>query len=191
MKGWVHTKQLLDINFVSCKFSYRAENARISQPEHSRPLRFFFVFFLKKIFFYLLAVLGLRCCSRAFSSCREQVYSSLRVHGLLIAVPSLVAEHGLYSPGSVVVAHRLSCSVAFGIFPDQGSNRVPCIGRWILNPCTNREALGHLVLFCHWHTVSLLSRGHKRHCIWYNKTLSYSFERLDLLSFLHFPRYTH
>ena len=31
---------------------------------------------------------------------------------------------------------------ACGIFPDQGSNpcRVPCIGRWILNHCTTREA---------------------------------------------------
>ena len=36
--------------------------------------------------------------------------------------------------GSVAVVHRLSCSAACGIFPDQGSNScVPCIGRRILN----------------------------------------------------------
>ena len=38
---------------------------------------------------------------------------------------SVVAAHGLSSCGtqaSVVVAHGLSCSVACGIFPDQGSN---------------------------------------------------------------------
>ena len=47
-----------------------------------------FLFFLNFIYFtYLfLAALGLRCCVRAFSSC---------VDGLLIAVASLVVEHGL------------------------------------------------------------------------------------------------
>ena len=70
------------------------------------------------------------------------------VHGLLIAVASLVAEHGLQacglwqlwhtgsvvvarglqSAGSMVAAHGLSCSAACGIFPDQGSN--PCPLHW-------------------------------------------------------------
>ena len=52
--------------------------------------------FLKKIslFIYLfLAVLGLCCCVQAFSSCGE--WGLLFVAGLLIAVASLVAEHGL------------------------------------------------------------------------------------------------
>ena len=62
--------------------------------------------------------------------------------GLLIAVAPLVATHvalGLavfsncdtwaqqlwfWSPGSKVVVHGLSCSTAYGIFPDQESN--PC-----------------------------------------------------------------
>lgn len=39
----------------------------------------------------------------------------------------------------------------------------------------NLSILGHLVLFFHLHTVSLPSRGHKRHCIWCNKTLAYTF----------------
>ena len=47
---------------------------------------------------------------------------------LLIAVASLVAEHRLYSTDSVVKAHRLSCSVACGIFLDQRSN--PCLLHW-------------------------------------------------------------
>ena len=38
---------------------------------------------------------------------------------------SLVAEHGLYSMGSVVVAHRLSCLESRGIFLDQGLNMCP------------------------------------------------------------------
>ena len=41
-----------------------------------------------------LAVLGLHCCARAFSSCGEQGLLFVAVCGLLIAVASLVAEHG-------------------------------------------------------------------------------------------------
>ena len=56
-----------------------------------------FVDFFKKIYFiYLfLAALGLRCCTWAFSSCGEWGLLFVAVHGLLIAVASLVAEHGL------------------------------------------------------------------------------------------------
>ena len=42
-----------------------------------------------------LAALGLRCCVRAFSSCGEQGLLFFAVRGLLIAVASLVVEHGL------------------------------------------------------------------------------------------------
>ena len=56
-------------------------------------------FFLNNfIYFYLfiiLAVLCLRCCTRAFSSCGEQGLLFIAVRGLLIAVAFLVAEHGL------------------------------------------------------------------------------------------------
>ena len=37
-------------------------------------------------------------------------YSLVAIRGLLIAVPSLVEEHGLKSQSSVVVAHGFSCS---------------------------------------------------------------------------------
>ena len=53
---------------------------------------------LKKLllFIYLfLAALGLRCCVWAFSSCSEQGLLIVEVRGLLIAVASLVTEHGL------------------------------------------------------------------------------------------------
>ena len=53
---------------------------------------FFFFFF----FFYLfLSALGLRCYVLAFFSCGEQVLLFIAVCGLLIAVASLVVEHGL------------------------------------------------------------------------------------------------
>ena len=48
------------------------------------------------LFIYLfLAALGLRCCAWAFCSCSERGLLFVAVHGLLIAVASLVVEHGL------------------------------------------------------------------------------------------------
>ena len=55
------------------------------------------IFFINLfIYMYLiLAALGLRCCTWAFSSCGERGLLFVVVHGLLIAVASLVAEHRL------------------------------------------------------------------------------------------------
>ena len=52
---------------------------------------------MKGVFFVLFvwAVLGLHCCVRAFSNCSERELLFVAVHRLLIAVASLVAEHGL------------------------------------------------------------------------------------------------
>ena len=67
----------------------------------SPPLRVTLVYvlsFFKFILFYLflfLAALGLRCCAQAFSSCGERGLPFAAVCRLLIAVVSLVAEHGL------------------------------------------------------------------------------------------------
>ena len=56
----------------------------------------FFLFFILIYFIYLfLAALGLHCCTRAFSSCGERGLLFSEVRRLLIAVASLVAEHGL------------------------------------------------------------------------------------------------
>ena len=44
-------------------------------------------------------MLGLRCCAQVFSSRGEQALLFVAVRGLLIAVTSLVAEHGLYGRG--------------------------------------------------------------------------------------------
>ena len=49
------------------------------------------VFFLS----LFLAALGLCCCEQAFSSCGERGLLFVAVHGLLIAVASLVVEHRL------------------------------------------------------------------------------------------------
>ena len=47
------------------------------------------------VFFFFLAALGFHCHARAFSSCGERGLLFVPVHGLLVAVASLVVEHGL------------------------------------------------------------------------------------------------
>ena len=59
-------------------------------------------FFLIKLFIYLfiylfLAVLGLRFCARAFSSCGKRGPLFITVRGPLTVMASLVAEHRLQS----------------------------------------------------------------------------------------------
>ena len=58
-------------------------------------------------------------CS-GFSCCRS---TGSRGNGLSICSSQAVGRRG-----SVAVVHRLSCSTACGIFPDQGSN--PCFLNW-------------------------------------------------------------
>ena len=82
-------------------------------------------------------MLGLHCCAWAFFSCSERGLLFAAVRMLLIAVASrcrawavgaqasVVVAHGLQSAGSAVVAHRLSCSAACGIFLDQRLNLCP------------------------------------------------------------------
>ena len=52
-------------------------------------------------------------------------HSSSRCAGLSLSWPLLLRSTGSRRTGSVVVAHGPSCSVACGIFPDQGSNPCP------------------------------------------------------------------
>ena len=68
------------------------------------------------------------CCGARASHCGG--FSCCRAW-TLGAQASVVAAHGLqqlWHVGSVVVAHGLSCSMACGIFLDQGSN--PCSLHW-------------------------------------------------------------
>ena len=58
-------------------------------------LSFFKKFIYLFIYLFILAALGLHCCARVFSSCSEQGLLFAVVRGLLIAVASLVAKHGL------------------------------------------------------------------------------------------------
>ena len=76
-------------------------------------------------------MLSLCCCAG---------YSLVAVHGLLMVVASLVAEHGLWSTGSVVTAIGLSCSLACGISPNQGWNL--CLLHWQVDslPLSHQES---------------------------------------------------
>ena len=75
--------------------------------------------------FLSLFWLGLRCCSACSLVVASGVYSLVVVCGLLVVVASRVVEHRLWSTGSEVVVHRLSCSAECGIFPYWGWN--PCL----------------------------------------------------------------
>ena len=68
--------------------------------------------FLLLLICLLMAVLDLRCCAQAFSSCGKLRLLLVVVHGLLTVVASLVAEYRLQGTwDSVVAAYGLSnCS---------------------------------------------------------------------------------
>ena len=93
------------------------------------------------LFILFLAVLCLRLCGGFSLVAASRGYSLVALLRLLTAVASLVLEHGLqsvqasavtthglWSTGSVVVVLGLSCSLAYWIFPHQGSN--PCLLHW-------------------------------------------------------------
>ena len=65
------------------------------------------------------------CCDVRASHCGGFCCCGARALGVRASV---VVARGLQSAGSVVAAHRLSCSTACGIFLGQGSN--PCPLHW-------------------------------------------------------------
>ena len=87
-----------------------------------------FNLYLVTLPFFFLIVLGLSSCTLAFSFCRERELLFVVALWLLIAVASLVAEHGLWgSWASVVVAQGLVALWHLGSScePLQGSNLCP------------------------------------------------------------------
>ena len=91
---------------------------RLLIPNSQSPV-YLAVYFIFKIYLFL-AALGLCCCMQAFFSCSSGGCSLLRCTGF-----SMWWLFLLQHETSVVVMHRLSCSVACGIFLDQGSNPCP------------------------------------------------------------------
>ena len=82
---------------TGCVLKTLTEQIHLSQEMRNLILFYFilFILFCSLLFFFFLAVLGLRCCVWAFSSCGEWGLLFIVVRGLLIAVASLAAEHRL------------------------------------------------------------------------------------------------
>ena len=101
-------------------------------------------FFFLDLFIYFLAVMGLRCCVQAFSSCGKWRLLFVVVLWLLIAVASLVALLGMWGFSSFdIMALGGLGLVASSMWdpPGPGIELVdPCIARHILNQWTTREA---------------------------------------------------
>ena len=89
------------------------------------------IFFFKLLFIYLFIYLWL-CwvfvSVRGLSLVASGGHSSSRCTDLSLSWPLLLRSTSSRRAGSVVVAHGPSCSVAYGILPDQGSN--PCPLDW-------------------------------------------------------------
>ena len=74
-----------------------------------------YIFPFINLFYFILAALGLRCCTQAFSSCGQQGYSSLWRTGFSLWWLLLLRSTGFRCAGfsscgsraSVVVAHEL------------------------------------------------------------------------------------
>ena len=81
---------------------------------------YFFIYFWLCWVFVSVRGLSLVVASRG--------HSSSQCTGLSLSQPLLLQSTSSRCAGSVVVAHGPSCSVACGIFPDQGSN--PCPLHW-------------------------------------------------------------
>ena len=78
--------------------------------------------------FIILAALGLHCCTQAFSSYGKRgLSSSCSAWASHCGVFSCCRAQALGHVGLVVAVHRLSCSLACGIFLEQGSNLCPLL----------------------------------------------------------------
>ena len=73
---------------------HTSQHYSLSPPWSSLFLSIIFYTFIFFIYLFL-AALGIRCCVQAFSSCGKRGLFFIVVCGPLIAVASLVAEHGL------------------------------------------------------------------------------------------------
>ena len=86
-------------------------------------------------------MLGLHCCAD-FVALRRAGAPLGRSAGASHRSASSRCKHRLEGvQASVLVAHALSAPTAYGLFLDQGANRVPCIARRTLIYCTAREVL--------------------------------------------------
>ena len=86
------------------------------------PIPFFF--FLKFFLLFIFGYAGSSLLGR-LSSCSKTGLLFVGAHGLLIAVASLVAEHGFRVWTQSLQLMGLIAPRHVGVFPDQGSNLCP------------------------------------------------------------------
>ena len=129
---------LLDQGSNPCPLHWQADSSplrRQGSPIIFHPLLLFFFFWnasLVYLFIYLFIYFWLCWVFISVRGLSPVVasggHSSSRCAGLSLSRPLLLRSKGSRRAGSVIVAHGPSCSVACGIFPDQGSN--PCPLHW-------------------------------------------------------------
>ena len=99
---------------------------------------FGFYFFFKHCIYLFLTVLGCRCCAQVSSGCSEQ--GLLASRGVWASGCRGFSSRGAQAQGmqtSAAVTHGLSCSTAYGVFLDQGSNP------WLLHQQADSLPLSH------------------------------------------------
>ena len=114
---------------------------------------FFFFFFFNKFIYLFLAVLVLRFCARAFSSCGEQGPLFIAVRGPLTIAAS---RYGAQAPDAQAQYLWLTGLVAprhVGSSRTRARTIVPCIGRQTLSHCATREA--PMCLFELWFSLGI------------------------------------
>ena len=95
--------------------------------------------FKKNVCLFLTA-LGLHCCAKALSGCSEGGCSLVSALGLLIAVASLVAEHGVQSAGFSNCGTPAQLPHSMWNLPQtRDRTHIPCTGSWILKSPDHRE----------------------------------------------------
>ena len=135
---------MLPLNEIPKWFYCMKGNSSFKKRCHYSLNNLHYLFILINLFYFIYLIFGcvgssLLCAGFSLVAASGS-YSSLQCTGfslwwlLLLGVwalstrASVVVARGLQSAGSVVVVHRLSCSTARGIFPDQGSNL--CLLHW-------------------------------------------------------------
>ena len=142
-----------------------------------------FMFFVFKSIYLFLAVLGLRCCTQAFSSCSKWGLLFVVVRGFSLRWLLLLRSTGsrcagfsscgtqaqqLWLAGSRAQAQQLwrTGLVAprhVGSSQTRARTRVPCIGRRILNHCATREA--HVLCFVYPTTIFKIQQRRKKNAV--------------------------
>ena len=108
------------MNTFNLKSNKQKQNFKIKRL--SAPVIFFLIF----IYLFIYGCVGSSLLCEGFLQLRRTGgHSSSRCAGLSLSRPLLLRSTGSRRAGSVIVAHGPSCSAAYGIFPEQGSNPCP------------------------------------------------------------------